>query len=119
MTVSPQWVSAGAAVAALSVTVAAMLIRNAFSTRDEAIRKLQKQREDDKKTYDKECEKDTENNRETARTLFGKIDENRQELADYKLHVAETYVNQAALEKLLGPIERRLESIEEDIRSTK
>ena len=50
------------------------------------------------------------------RVLFSKLDTTTRELQDYKLYVAETYVNQAALEKMLHPIERRLEAIENDLR---
>ena len=54
--------------------------------------------------------------RTTQKLLFEKSDIAARELQEYKLHVAETYVNQAALEKMLRPIERRLEAIENDLR---
>lgn len=52
----------------------------------------------------------------TQKVIFDKLDSVTKELHEYKLHVAETYVNQAALEKILAPIERRLEAIEDDLR---
>lgn len=48
--------------------------------------------------------------------LFEKYDRVDADLQRYKLHVAETYINQSALERLLAPIERRLGAIEEDLR---
>lgn len=94
MEISPGWVSAGAGVAGLVTTVAGMWIRSAFATRDEQIAAI----------------------KATQKILFEKLDVVGRELQEYKLHVAETYVNQAALEKLLLPIERRLETIEQDLR---
>jgi len=55
----------------------------------------------------------------TQKTLFDKFDAALKELNVYKLHVAETYVNEAKLEKLLAPIHRQLEAIESDLRSKK
>ena len=54
--------------------------------------------------------------RERNGILFAKLDQQARELHEYKLHVAETYVNQAALEKIFEPINRRLENIENDLR---
>lgn len=94
MEISPGWVSAGAAVGGLVVTVAGFWIRSAFETRDGQIAAV----------------------KSTQKILFDKLDSVTRELQEYKLHVAETYVNQAALEKLLMPVERRLEAIEDDLR---
>lgn len=52
----------------------------------------------------------------TQKLLFDKADHAVSALHEYKLHVAETYVATAALEKMLHPIERRLEAIENDLR---
>ncbi len=52
----------------------------------------------------------------TQRTLFAKHDEDTKELADYKLHVAETYANRAALKEFFDPVNKRLDSIESDLR---
>ena len=52
----------------------------------------------------------------TQKLLFEKNDATARELQNYRLYVAETYVNQAALETMLHPIERRLEAIENDLR---
>ena len=54
--------------------------------------------------------------RATQKVLFEKYDAVCDDLQAYKLRVAETYVNQAALEKLLNPLERRLENIEKELR---
>lgn len=54
--------------------------------------------------------------RETQGTLFGKLDALHREHQDYRLHVAETYIGEAKIEKLLGPIVNRLERIENDLR---
>lgn len=51
-----------------------------------------------------------------VKLLFEKYDVLNSDVQHYKIHVAETYVNQVALEKLLLPIERRLENIETDLR---
>ena len=94
MDLDPRWVSATAAVAGVGTTIAGMWIRSAFAARDELIAAT----------------------KVSTKLLFEKYDGVSRELQEYKLHVAETYVNQAALEKLLIPIERRLETIEKDLR---
>lgn len=94
MEINSGWVSAGCAVSGLVVTVAGFWIRSAFEARDGQIAAV----------------------KVTQKLLFDKLDTQTRELQEYKLHVAETYVNQAALEKLLTPIERRLENIEKDLR---
>lgn len=55
--------------------------------------------------------------RAATKLLFEKYDLLNSDMQHYKLHVAETYVNQAALEKILLPIERRLDSIENELRA--
>ncbi len=95
MEISAGWVDAGAAVSAVVVTVAGAWIHSAFSSRDERLAAL----------------------KSTQTILFDKLDAVTNALQVYKLHVAETYVNQAALQKMLDPIDRRLENIEKEMRS--
>lgn len=90
----PGWLTATATVAGVVGTAGAALMHNALSSRDEQLRSV----------------------RAAQKTLFDKLDVLTKELHDYKLHVAETYVNEAKLEKLLDPINRRLENIENDLR---
>ncbi len=52
----------------------------------------------------------------TRRILFDKLDAQHNALQDYKLHVAEHYVGEAKLEKLIAPILTRLDGIERDLR---
>lgn len=52
----------------------------------------------------------------TRRILFDKLDAHHKEFTDYKLHVAETYIVETKMEKLLAPVLSRLENIERDIR---
>lgn len=52
----------------------------------------------------------------TQKLLFEKLDAMDKDLQSYKLHVAETYVNQAALEKALAPMNKALEEIKEELR---
>lgn len=97
MDINPGWVSASAAVGGIVATVATTLIRGAFADRDGRIEAL----------------------KSTQKVLFDKLDNVTTALNDYKLHVAETYVNEGNLEKLLEPISRRLESIEDDLRGAR
>ena len=69
-------------------------MHSAFSTRDAQIQSM----------------------RNSQNVLFNKLDAVVLELHEYKLHVAETYVNEAKLEKLFDPINRRLENIEDGLR---
>ena len=94
MDINAGWVSAGAAVAGLITTIAGFAIRSAFASRDEQIAAA----------------------KGTMKLLFDRFDGVNKGLQDYKLHVAETYINQSALEKLFIPIERRLEIIEDELR---
>ena len=48
--------------------------------------------------------------------LFEKLDNVTLDLQGYKLHVAETYVNRAALKEALEPINESLKEIKEDLR---
>lgn len=91
----PGWLTAVGTVAGVLGTGGAALIHSALASRDTAI----------------------DNLRRSQTALFAKFDDVVKELHEYKLHVAETYVNEAKLEKLLDPINRRLESIENDLRS--
>lgn len=88
------WLTAAATVAGVIGTAGAAFVQIALSTRDQRIASLAS----------------------GQKILFDKLDAAVAELHAYKLHVAETYVNEAKLEKLLDPINRRLENIENDLR---
>jgi hypothetical protein len=90
----PGWLTAAASVAGVLGTASAALMHNALASRDEQISSL----------------------RTGQKIAFDKIDAQSRDLHEYKLHVAETYVNEAKLEKLFDPINRRLESIEKGLR---
>ena len=47
----------------------------------------------------------------TQKTLFTKHDEVVKELSDYRLHVAETYVNREALKETLAPLKDSIERL--------
>ena len=98
-------VGAACTVIGLAGKVVHGLVANALEARDRAIADLEKRRSEDVAAL-----------KATQKILFEKYDLVCDDLQAYKLHVAETYVNQAALEKLLLPIERRLETIEQDLR---
>lgn len=90
----PGWLTATATVAGVLGTGGAALMHSALSSRDEQLAAL----------------------RRGQSALFEKHDAVVKELHEYKLHVAETFVGGARLEKLLDPINRRLENIENDLR---
>lgn len=90
----PGWLTGVGTFAAVIGTAAAAFLHEAFASRDMQLQAM----------------------KNTQGVLFAKLDAVTQELHLYKLHVAETYVNEAKLEKLLDPINRRLESIENDLR---
>jgi hypothetical protein len=52
----------------------------------------------------------------TQKLLFEKHDEVSKQLQDYKLHVAETYVNREILKEQLAPINKTLENIQDEMR---
>lgn len=114
MTIELSWPAAASACAVLTILgkVVHGLVGTALESRDEAINVLRKDLEKKKVDHDV----DVVALKATQKTLFERIDSQARELQNHKLHVAETYVNQAALEKLLVPIERRLEMIEKDLR---
>ncbi len=90
----PGWLTAVGTVAGVVGTAGAAFMHSAFAQRDAQIQTL----------------------RNSQSALFTKFDAVVTELHEYKLHVAETYVNEQKLEKMLDPINRRLESIENDLR---
>ncbi len=94
MDISAGWVEAASGVAAVVVAVVGNSLHNAFATRDERLTSLAA----------------------TAKNLYEKHDDDVARLNDYKLHVAETYVNLPALEKIFAPLNRRLENIEAELR---
>lgn len=91
----PGWLTAVGTVAGVLGTGSAAVIHGALASRDTQLSSL----------------------RNGQKLLFEKLDVVTKELHEYKLHVAETYVNEAKLEKMLDPINRRLESIENDLRA--
>ncbi len=94
MDISAGQVEAAAGVAAIVVAVVGSALHNSFAARDERLTGLAA----------------------TAKNLYEKHDEDVARLNDYKLHVAETYVNLPALEKIFAPLNRRLENIESELR---
>ena len=95
MDISATGVEAASAVAAIGVTIVGSWLHSAFATRDARLTGLAA----------------------TAKNLYEKHDEDVARLNEYKLHVAETYVNLPALEKIFAPLNRRLESIESELRN--
>lgn len=55
--------------------------------------------------------------KDTQRTLFEKLDNDRERFHKYQLDVAEKYVATNALKEMLGPLVTRLENIEHDLRN--
>lgn len=106
MIVEISWgsIAAGLGVAGTLGEALRRFVNREIASCEKAVADLKQQHEDDVNKL-----------RESVKTLFGKHDAVVKELNDYKLHVAETYVNQAALEKMLQPMERRLERIEESL----
>lgn len=107
MVVEISWpaVSAGCVVLTLVGKVLHGIAMAAFESRDSEIRALRTKLETDIAAV-----------KTTQKLQFDKYDAVARELQEYKLHVAETYVNQAALQKMLDPIDRRLENIEKEMR---
>ncbi len=54
--------------------------------------------------------------RSNQRTMFEKHDKVERDLQDYKLHVAETYVNREVLREQLAPINAGLKEIRDELR---
>jgi phosphopantothenate synthetase len=52
----------------------------------------------------------------TQKLLFDKHDTVERDLQDYKLHVAETYVNREVLREQLAPINANLKEIRDELR---
>ena len=95
MDISAGWVEASAAVVTLGFGIGGAWLHSAFATRDSRLTGLAA----------------------TCKNLYEKHDDDVARLNEYKLHVAETYVNLPALEKIFAPLNRRLESIESELRS--
>ena len=95
MDISAGWVEAASGVTALAAGIGGAWLRNAFAARDERLAGFAA----------------------TAKNLYEKHDDDVAKLNDYKLHVAETYVNLPALEKIFAPLNRRLENIEAELRN--
>lgn len=112
MEISAGWVSAGASAGGLVVTVAGLWIRSAFEKRDEKIKELR----DDLATKKAEHNADVAGLKATQKLLFDKLDALSLDLQNYKLHVAETYVNREVLREQLAPINKALDNIQEELR---
>lgn len=87
-------IGASATVVSVISTVAGLLIRDAFSTRDAKISNL----------------------RDSAKLLFDKHDVVVKDINEYRLRVAETYVNREVLHEQLGPINAALKEIRDEMR---
>lgn len=98
MEISPGWVSAGATVA---IGVGGVLIRWVHGS-------LKDQRDDHAL--------EVSSIKATQKLLFEKNDTHSREFQDYRLHVAETYVNREILKEQLEPINRALSEIKEEMR---
>lgn len=114
MTVEISWPAVGTGCVVL--TFLGKVIHGAFAValekRDDAIKALGEDLTKEKARHDT----DVTALKTTQKLLFEKADKAVSELHEYKLHVAETYVAEGKLEKMLHPIERRLEAIENDLR---
>lgn len=99
--ITPGTVSATLGIAGVVGKIIHSLVNVALEKRDEKI---------------KELEGAHRAVRDTQGTLFGKLDQLHREHQDYRLHVAETYIGEAKIEKLFAPVISRLERIENDLR---
>lgn len=99
MEISAQWFGAGITAA---VAVGGVLVRWTHS----AVRDERDARERDIAAL-----------KATQKVLFDRYDKLSEDFNDYRLHVAETYVAEAKLEKMFEPLNRRLENIEEGLRA--
>lgn len=54
--------------------------------------------------------------RTTQTKIFEKLDLRSKEFQDYRVHVAETYIAEDKLEKIIAPVVSRLDRIEDDLR---
>lgn len=68
------------------------------------------------RTIDSTQEKALNGIKATQITLFTKHDEVSTSLHNYKIHVAENYVNREILKEQLAPISRALDNIQEDLK---
>ncbi len=94
MEITPAGVSAGAAVVTVISTVAGLVVRDAFASRDAQIESVKK----------------------TQKLLFEKLDKQEATISEHRLHTAETYVNRDMLREALAPITKALEEIKDDLR---
>lgn len=105
-------VGAACTVATLAGKIVHSLFSSALEKRDDRIAAMEKASDD----KDRELEGAFKAVRDTQKTLFDKLDAAHNDLQAYKLHVAEHYVGEAKLEKLIAPVLTRLDSIERDLR---
>lgn len=99
--ISVSTVGAACTVATLTGKIIHSIVVGALEKRDDRIKAL----EDDRVGL-----------KATQSVLFNKLDKQTDEFAGYKLHVAETYIAEAKLEKIIAPVVNRLERIEDDLR---
>ncbi len=90
-------IGATATIVSVVSTIAGLVVRDAFSSRDVQINNL----------------------RSSAKLLFDKHDAVLLDLQSTKLHVAETYVNREVLREQLGPINAALKEIRDELRENR
>ena len=52
----------------------------------------------------------------TQKVIFEKLDGHGRDFQEYRVHVAETYVNREILKEQLAPINKALDSIQQELR---
>lgn len=107
MVIEVNWGVAASAVGVVGgiAKVVHYVVGRALDERDQAI-----------KTVRAEFQRAEECLKENQRKVWEKYDALVREFQDYKLHVAETYVCEAKVEKVLAPLVERLKAIEEEMR---
>lgn len=94
MEISPGWVSSGIAVVGFIGTSIAAWLRSVDTAQESRIIEV----------------------KSTQKVLFNKLDERNREFQEYRVHVAETYINREVLREQLSPINKALEKIDSDLR---
>lgn len=113
MTIEISWpaVSGGVVVLSFLGKIAHGLFGSALEKRDEAIEGLGEDLAKKKADHDI----DVAALKATQKIVFDKLDTVTREHHDYKLHVAETYVNREVLREQLLPINEALKEIRHDL----
>lgn len=94
MDITPAGVSAGLTGAGIVITLVASWLRGIDRSQESRIVEI----------------------KTTQKTLFERHDTVTRDLQSYKLHVAETYVNREILKEQLAPINKVLDSIQQELR---